>query len=181
MKKYLEFILSLLIAILAIVIVLTWQGSHSFIFAWTLNLMLMFLVLMMTRTFRPALTSGYFNTKKWENAGKIYEWFGINLYRSMLVRIGWEKLNKSANPVKKDLKALTHLEFVTRESEFGHLLIFFIVLSIGVFVGVYYGFTKSLWLHTLNLILNVYPIALQRYNRPRLQRAIKANKLKASA
>ncbi|MEO6455770.1 MAG: hypothetical protein ABIN97_16940, partial [Ginsengibacter sp.] len=169
MKKYIGFLFSLLIAMLIIAIVAMWQGLDSFVFAWTLNFMLMLSGLSMTRTFKPKLASDYFNSKKWENEGKIYKWFGINIFRALLVWVGWEKLNKAANPVKKNFNALKHLEYSTRESEFGHLVIFFIVLSIAVFVGFYYGFRKSLWLHILNVILHVYPIATQRYNRPRLR------------
>ncbi|EJF11227.1 hypothetical protein O71_04396 [Pontibacter sp. BAB1700] len=34
---------------------------------------------------------------------------------------------------------------------------------------------------SLNVILNLYPILVQRYNRPRLQRAIKVRELSPSA
>lgn len=34
------------------------------------------------------------------------------------------------------------------------------------------AFLKSLWLLILNVLLNLYPIFLQRYNRPRIERAI---------
>ena len=130
----------------------------------------MLLVLAGTQTFEPALTASYFQIKIWENGGKIYKQFGVNLFRKLLVKVGWEKLNKAANPVKKNMAAIKHLEYKTRESEFGHLLIFFIVLAVAIFVGFYYGFAKSLSLHILNIILNLYPIFIQRYNRPRLQK-----------
>jgi hypothetical protein len=90
--------------------------------------------------------------------------------------LGWEKLNKKDNPVARNLKALNHLEYRTRQSEFGHLIIFFIVLGFNIFVAVRYGILASIWLFILNILLNLYPIFLQRYNRPRLQRAIALGK-----
>lgn len=150
-----------------------WQGPHSFVFAWILNFMLMMAVLHFTQTFKPRLDASYFRPKDWEAGGKIYQWIGVHGFRKLLVWVGWEKLNKASNPVKKSLAALKQLEHATRQSEFGHLIIFFVVLAVGLFVGVYYGFRQSLWLHLLNIVLNVYPMAVQRYNRPRLQRAIR--------
>ncbi len=133
----------------------------------------MMAVLSFTQTFKPRLTSTYYSPKPWERNGKIYEWFGINGFRKLLVWVGWEKLNKAANPVKKDLDALNHLEYTTRQSEFGHLVIFFIVLTFTLFVSLDYGFRQSIWLLSLNILLNLYPIWVQRYNRPRLQKIIR--------
>ncbi|WP_394335923.1 glycosyl-4,4'-diaponeurosporenoate acyltransferase CrtO family protein [Flavobacterium hydrophilum] len=42
-----------------------------------------------------------------------------------------------------------------------------------------FTFAESLWLLVLNIIFNVYPILLQRYNRPRLRRALALFRYKA--
>jgi len=173
MKKYLGTVMVAIIAIGISLGVAYWQGLDSFVFAWILNFMLMMAVLSFTQTFRPRLTGAYFQPKSWESEGKVYEWTGLHGFRKLLVWVGWEKLNKAANPVKKNLEALKHLEYNTRQSEFGHLIIFFIVLAVALFVGAHQGFRHSLWLHLLNILLNLYPIAVQRYNRPRLQKAIR--------
>ncbi|MCI9844862.1 hypothetical protein [Flavobacterium pectinovorum] len=154
-------------------------GVLGFQFAWILNFMLMMCVLMFTETLKSKGDSGYYKTKDWENKGKIYETFGINLFRKLLVLVGWEKLNKKANPVKNDLESLIHLEYRTKQSELGHLIIFFIVLGFTIYVALKFTFAKSLWLLVLNVIFNLYPILLQRYNRPRLQRALKLFRYKA--
>ncbi len=133
-------------------------------------------VLSFTQTLKPKLASSYYNTKKWEKEGMIYQFLGVSFFRKILVWIGWEKLSKKANPVKKNIDSLLHLEYGTRQSEFGHLIIFFIVLAINIFVAIKFGFVKSLWLLILNLILNFYPIIVQRYNRPRLKKVINAKR-----
>jgi len=129
-------------------------------------------VLFITQTFKPQLASTYFHSKKWEEEGKVYKRLGVNEFRKILVWIGWEKLNKASKPVKRSLDGLNHLEYSTRLSEFGHLIIFYIVLILTIFVGLYYGFKESLWLIILNILLNAYPVIVQRFNRPRLQNVI---------
>jgi ABC-type transport system involved in cytochrome bd biosynthesis fused ATPase/permease subunit len=172
MSKYLRVCFVLLFVVCTVVAVALWQGLYSFVFAWVLNFMLMLVVLFFTQTFKLKLESNYYHSKKWENGGKIYKWFGVHGYRKVLVWVGWEKLGKAVNPVKKSLDALKHLEYNTRQSEFGHLIIFFMVLVLTLFVGFYYGFKQSFWLLILNVILNAYPIVVQRFNRPRLLKAI---------
>jgi hypothetical protein len=182
MPKYLSVALVFLLAVGISLAVAYWQGPHTFVFAWTLNFMLMMAVLSSTQTFPPRLTSTYYHAKSWEAEGKIYQWIGVDGFRKILVWIGWEKLNKASKPVKKNLDALKHLEHGTRQSEFGHLIIFAIVLAVACLVGVRYGFRQSLWLHGLNILLNIYPVAVQRYNRPRLQKAIRMyNRLHSKA
>ena len=177
MSKYLRVCLVLLFAVCVVGAIALWQGLFTFLFAWVLNFMLMMCVLYINQTFKPRLESAYYNSKKWENDGKIYKYFGVDGFRKILVWVGWEKLNKASNPVKKNLDALKHLEYNTRQSEFGHLIIFFIILPPALYIAFYFGFKQSLWLFILNVILNAYPIVVQRYNRPRLKKAI--NRIKS--
>lgn len=147
-------------------------GMHGFVFAWTLNLLLMMCVYSFTEALKSPLQSSYYNEKKWELRGKRYELLGVNFFRKLLVLIGWERMNKKANPVEKNAKALLHLHYRTKQSELGHIIILFVVLGFTVFVAFEFGIMESLWLMVLNVLLNFYPILLQRYNRPRLERAI---------
>ena len=173
MGKNIKLIFVLLIVGCTIVGVALWQGITSFVFAWVLNFMLMMAVLYYTQTYKPRLASRYYHLKKWEAGGRIYKWLGIHGFRKVLVWMGWEKINKASNPVNKSLVALKHLEYGTRQSEFGHLIIFFTVLAITLFVGFYFGVKQTFWLLILNILLNAYPIWVQRYNRPRIQKAIR--------
>jgi len=173
MIKYLKFLLLLVVVLIAVAYVFIRQHPYSFAFAWVLNFALMMAVFFFTNIFKPQLAGEYYNLKKWEANGTIYKWFGVNGFRKFLVLTGWEKVIRAANPVKNDLAALKNLEHGTRQSEFGHLIVFFIVLGMNIFVAFRYGISKSLSLFILNIIFNFYPVILQRYNRPRLQRMIK--------
>lgn len=173
MRKALLTITIISISIALVYGLVSHYGIQGFIFAWLLNFVLMMCVFAYTQILKPKLNSVYYDEKDWENSGKIYEKLAINLFRKLLVLVGWEKLNKKANPVEKNLKALNHLKYGTKQSEFGHIVILFIVLGFNIVVFVKYGFTASLWLLVLNIFLNLYPIFLQRYNRPRLIKVIK--------
>lgn len=171
----------LLIFIVIVTIVLVYAlihyiGMQGFLFAWTLNFLLMSCVFAFTETLKSELASSYYAEKAWEQRGKIYESFGINFFRKLLVWIGWEKLNKKANPIEKYTKALMHLHYKTKQSELGHIIILIIVLGFNIYAAFKYGVLQSLWLLILNIVLNFYPILLQRYNRPRIERALNLSK-----
>jgi Glycosyl-4,4'-diaponeurosporenoate acyltransferase len=138
----------------------------------------MFSTHIFTQTLKSPLTSSYFNEKSWEQKGKIYEYFGVNFFRKLLVIIGWEKVIRKSNPIEKNTNALTNLHNQTKHSEMSHLIILFIVLGFNVFVAFKFGLLKSLWLLILNSVFNLYPIFVQRYNRPRIGRAMNLSKRK---
>jgi len=173
MRKFILLTLIILLTVGLTCGLVFYIGVEGFLFAWVLNFILMMCVLIFTETLKPNFVSNYYKEKVWEHRGKIYEKLGINIFRKLLVLVGWEKLNKKANPVKNNIEDLTHLEYRTKQSELGHIIIFFIVLGFTIYVTIKFTFAESLWLIFLNVILNVYPILLQRYNRPRLQRSLK--------
>ncbi|QNF32686.1 hypothetical protein HUW51_08065 [Adhaeribacter swui] len=139
----------------------------------------MFWISIVELQLQPAHQSRYFDAFRFEKEGKIYEKLGVHWYRKLLVFIGWEKLNRKNNPVEKSASALFQLERATRASEFGHLVIAVLVLLVSVVVSFKYSVLEASWLILLNLLFNVYPIMVQRYNRPRLRRAIQRFKLLA--
>ena len=177
--KLTKSLLLIFIAIITIVLVYSlihYIGMQGFLFAWTLNFLLMSCVFAFTETLKSQFKSPYYTEKSWEHRGKIYESFGINFFRKILVWIGWEKLNKKANPIEKNTEALMHLHYKTKQSEFGHIIILIIVLGSNIYVAFKFGVVQSLWLLILNVLLNFYPILLQRYNRPRIERALSLSK-----
>lgn len=176
MKKNLILICIVIITTALLYLLVQYIKMTGFSFALALNFMLMACVLTFTEALKSEFNSPYFNEKPWEKRGKIYESFGIHFFRKLLVGIGWEKLNKKSKPVEKNAKALTYLHYRTKQDELGHLIIMLIVLGFTVYAAFRFGILQSLWLMTLNILLNVYPVFLQRYNRPRLERAINLSK-----
>jgi hypothetical protein len=153
----------------------------QFSFAWALNFLLMICAFSFTEVLNSRLSSSYYNERQWERRGKIYELLGINLFRKVLVWIGWEKLNKKNNPVERKTEALMNLHHQTKKSELGHAIVFPVVLGFSVYVALKFGVIRSFWLIALNILLNLYPVFLQRYNRPRIERALTLSKRTDSA
>jgi len=176
MKKIFILILIPILTISSTAALVYYIKIDTFPFAWAFNFMLMVFIPPFTDTLKSPLTSSYYNEKTWEKRGKVYENLGINVFRKLLVLIGWEKIIRKAHPIEKNTQALVNLHLQTKKSEINHVIILFIVLGFNIFVAIKYGFIKSLSLLILNIILHLYPIMLQRYNRPRIERAINLSK-----
>ena len=176
MKKTLNLIIIPVIAIGSVIALVYYIKIDTFAFAWALNFMLMLFVSMFSGVLKSPLTSSYYDPKSWERSGEIYRYLGVDFFRKLLVWIGWEKLIRKSSPIEKNTKALVHLHYQTKRSEIDHLIILIIVLAFNVFVAIQYGILKSMSLLILNVILNLYPILLQRYNRPRIERALNLSK-----
>ncbi|AOM78380.1 hypothetical protein [Pedobacter steynii] len=176
MRRTLTLVLIAILTVGSIYALVIYIRMDGFSFAWILNFLLMLFVVIFTGALKSPLSSSYYNEKRWEQKGQVYERLGINFFRKLLVWIGWEKVIRKSNPVEKNTKALMNLHYTTKKSELDHVIILFIVLGFNVFVAFKFGFLKSLSLLILNVLLNLYPIFLQRYNRPRIERALNLSK-----
>lgn len=152
----------------------------SLLYSITLNLLLMIWMSIVETLLILELKSSYFDSHPIEVEGKIYKYIGVDFFRKILVLSGWEKSRKNENPIRKSLTSLEYYEYRTRTSEFGHSIIAIIIVVITVYVCMAYSYKDTIWLIFLNILLNIYPITVQRYNRPRVRRVIKKLKLKHS-
>lgn len=154
-------------------------GFTSFIFSWELNFLLMIWYTLLVSQIKPKLNLNYFKVKPFEKDGKLYKYFGVYLYRKLLVWVGWEKISRKNNPVKNDRALLSICEHNTRLSELGHTLIAIIVFITTICVSS--SLNQAKWLIITNILLNIYPIMVQRFNRPRYTRIINDGEVEQSA
>ncbi|MBU3144359.1 hypothetical protein [Clostridium sp. CF012] len=154
------------------------MSMKSLSYSITLNVTLMIWMSIGETLLIPELKSSYFNSHPIEEEGKIYKCLGVDFFRKFLVLIGWERSRKKETPIRKSLILLEYYEFRTRASEFGHGIIAIIIALITLYVFMVYSFKETMWLIIINIFLNIYPMILQRYNRPRVLRVIKKLKLK---
>lgn len=174
MKNLIKWIISTITTIITLLLIYAIAKISivtSFLFSWILNLGLMTWYSVVVSQINPKLNGSYFDAKAFERHGKIYEYLGIHIYRKLLVWIGWEKIRRAANPVKNDSELLKACEHQTRISELGHTLIAIIVLITTICLSG--SLNEAKWLLIANLLLNIYPIMVQRFNRPRYHRLIK--------
>ncbi|MBU3161163.1 hypothetical protein KPL37_15690 [Clostridium frigoris] len=150
----------------------------TLLYSITLNLLLMIWMSIVETLLIPELKSSYFDSHPIEMEGKIYKYIGVHIFRKLLVFSGWERSRKKENPIRKSLILLEYYEYRTRTSEFGHTIIAIIIFFISVYVCKAYSYKNIIWLTVFNIFFNIYPITVQRYNRPRVRRVIKNLKLK---
>lgn len=148
----------------------------GFAFAWVLNFVLMGWYTYIDSLFDWKYNSSYFDTRSFEKGGSVYKYMGVHLYRKLLVAIGWEKISRKEAKITNTRKALSLVEAKSRSSEAGHAVIFIIVGVVTLLVADTIG--EAIWLIILNLLLNIYPIMVQRYNRPRYRRLLQKMKEK---
>jgi len=95
---------------------------------------------------------------------RVYKLLGVELYRRLLIKSPFRKLNQRVYlRGRKEYVTIFHEE--TKRSETSHL----IGLLIGLVFTGYFCYVNNKTQANLsiffNLVMNVYPILLQRYNR----------------
>ena len=114
----------------------------------------------------PAYSSAYFEARPFERDGAIYRWFGASLFRSLLRSSGWHRLTWGGRPLDGTLTSLRDFEYRSKGAELVHLLAMICVAGVTVYVGWRHSISGTLWLVPSNILFNVYPVLLQRHNRP---------------
>ncbi|MCE7980010.1 MAG: hypothetical protein DYG89_02360 [Caldilinea sp. CFX5] len=147
-----------------------WQSP---LFAFLVNWLVMAWIATSSEVIQVAFAPGYYAIKPFEQSGRLYERLGIRFFKRLVRRgpLAIFSLNLRFPP-EKTVPALRVLEGKMRNAETLHLLIFLIMF---LFIGyaLWQGWLDAVgWLLLFNLLLNVYPVMLQRYNRIRLQELI---------
>jgi hypothetical protein len=73
-------------------------------------------------------------------------------------------------PQEKTISTWRHLDHEMRQAETGHVFIFMLMVLFSGYAWLRGWFDAVGWLLAFNVIINGYPIMLQRYNRIRLQK-----------
>jgi hypothetical protein len=121
------------------------------------------------------LFKAYFKPKKFEYSGRssIYKYIGINLFKKYLPTTGdlvyryWGKKHLGFKSIKK-YQQLLRFEMLTRKWEFRHLIGMIGFLIIAGAIENHYKLFDYIFVSLLFLLINIYPIALQRHNRIRI-------------
>lgn len=170
--KWVKIVLLVCLATATLSLMLLYMDITSGAFSLGFNFALMFWFTILESQLRPTLHSRYFNSYPFEKQGALYRMLGIEWYRAILIKSGWEKIRQQQTPIKKSLSDFQAYERGTRVAEVGHIVVAVIVLIVNGYVLFAYSARNAIWLLVFNILLNVYPVLLQRYTRPRLQRMI---------
>lgn len=125
------------------------------------------------------LTLLYLQPKKFESfrGRSIYEFIGIKFYKKYLPTSG-DLVRKWENKVQLNSRnstrstELLQLEKQTRKFEYRHLIGTLLFIMMVFVINKPLNVTDSMFLISLNLYVNIYPILLQRHNRIRILNAL---------
>lgn len=119
------------------------------------------------------LPRSYFALHPFERHGRIYELLGVLLFRRFApdgdLANRWERRSNPQYRVIRGRQAAAYFIIRTEQSERGHL----VLLALGVLSAAYalslewHGW--AVYLSAGNVVVNIYPIMLQRYTRCRIR------------
>lgn len=119
------------------------------------------------------MPSGYWVPKNPPLLNSLFDTMGVNTFKSVLVLLFWGKRGNQKKYYNGTRKGLEAFNYQTKQSEFGHLgaLVFLLLASVFLLLKGYY--LLVFLMTALNIIVNLYPIILQRHHRIRIYRLAK--------
>ena len=119
------------------------------------------------------LPPGHYDTRALERTGKVYEHLGIRLFKKFVRRGPLSVFNPGLRfPKERTIPALQHLDREMRKAETAPVYIFVLMLLFSGYALVKGGPAAMGWMLGFNILINAYPVMLQRYNRIKLQQLI---------
>jgi hypothetical protein len=172
-KKIMLVTVATVVAVYLVIWSLDAFGFRSPVFALLVNWLAMSWVAILGQFVRLTYSPGYYATKAFEQNGRVYEYLGIRFFKRLVRRGPFSVFSPTLRfPKEKTIPALKGLDGEMRKAEAGHVTIFLLMSG---FIGyaLFRGWFDAVgWLLLFNLLINGYPIMLQRYNRIKLQELI---------
>jgi hypothetical protein len=119
-----------------------------------------------SRVKTPRLPAGYHRLRAFERDGRAYERLGVRLVKRLLRRGPLAAFNPDLHlPAERTPERLAFLAQRMRDAEASHAILF--VLTLGLVGGaVAHGcWSTAGWVLLFDILVNGYPVMLQRYNR----------------
>lgn len=149
------FIINLLLAALMVLFV---TGVFAFVgFAYPTN---------------KLLPKSYYTIKKPSHVNWCYNVLGVKYFKVFLLVLFWGKPKNQKKYFNGTKQGLRNFVFQTKQSEFGHLSAFIMVLIFSIILLAYKHYQLIVLVTILNIIANFYPIILQRFHRIRIDKLV---------
>lgn len=94
-----------------------------------------------------------------------YNWLGVALFQKALLWFFWGKPQHRKRYFNGTRSGLAAFEYHTKQSEFGHLGAWLLLMYCTALLAAHGPWTMAAWTMGINVILNLYPLILQRYHR----------------
>lgn len=174
MRKLALKILAVAALSLAFGALLTWLahafGARSAGFAFLLVWLSMCWVTLVLAAFPLRLPAAYYELRPGERDGRRYEMLGVLVAKRVLRRGPLRIFNPKLHlPGVRDAESLAKLDAAMRGAETNHVIMFLVVALVIAHAMVRGWWDAAAWTLLFNVLINVYPVMLQRYNRGRLR------------
>lgn len=175
LKKVLLFIVATIAAVFLIIWSLEAFGFRTAISAFLVNWLAMSWVAVAGQAVHFSLPSRSYDIKAFERTGHVYEYLGIRRFKRLVRRGPLSIFSPTLRfPIEKTISGLRHLDDEMRKAETGHVFIFMLMLAFSGYALLRGWFDAVGWILAFNVIINGYPIMLQRYNRIKLEELIQS-------
>ena len=139
--------------------------SDSF---WLTGLSTLYIIFLLQKTeFR--LSDAIFRIRKAEHSAIIYRVLGIPIFKRILQKYPMPTITLQFHLNSRLKPDIISLEDQMRKAEQVHVLGFLLILLLSVLFAVLRDVRFFAWFTLFNIVLNLYPIFLQRYNRNRVR------------
>jgi hypothetical protein len=125
----------------------------------------------LSRIVRPTLPESFHELRAFERSGRLYELMGVRVAKTLLRRGPLALFNPDLHlPADRTPGRLAHLDQRMRDAEAAHAILFVVTLSVVGHAVLRGWWVAAAWTLLFDVVLNGYPVALQRYNRVLLRR-----------
>jgi glycosyl-4,4'-diaponeurosporenoate acyltransferase len=144
-------------------------GARSATFAFLLVWLSMCWVTLLSWAFPLRLPAAYYALRPGERDGRRYERIGVLVAKRVLRRGPMQVFNPTLRlPTVRDAQSLAKLDAAMRSAETNHVMMFLVVVLVIAHAIARGWWDAAAWTLLFNILINGYPVMLQRYNRGRL-------------
>ena len=153
-----------------LVVLLTWSvvafGAESIWFAFLVVWLPMAWLGTLSRVIDLRLPAAWFTLRRFEQDGRLYELLGVRLVKRLLRRGPLAVFNPHLHlPAERTPANLAALDQRMRDAEASHSILFVATLGVAAAEAAAGWWSTAGWIVLFNLLVNGYPVMLQRYNR----------------
>jgi hypothetical protein len=153
--------------------VLTWSGrafgASSVGFAFVVVWAPMTWLGVVSRVAQVRLPQRYHALRPFERSGRAYELVGVRVVKAVLRRGPLAVFNPDLHlPAERSPTSLAHLDQRMRDAEASHAVLLALTLGVVVHAAARGWWPAALATLVFDVLLNGYPVILQRYNRAKL-------------
>ncbi len=151
----------------------SWQGfgPRSSWFAFIVVWLPMVWLGTASRLMTPRLPASYHRLRRFERDGRVHELLGVRVVKRLLRRGPMAAFNPHLHlPPERTPADLARLEQRMRDAEASHAILFAMTLGVALHAVVRGWVVTAALTLLFDVLLNGYPVMLQRYNRALLHR-----------